>query len=65
LNGAYGSFEEHIKGSLEVGKLADMIVLSDDILSVDPFTIHQMQVDLTMVDGEICYLRPEAQNSFS
>ncbi len=65
LNGAYGSFEEHIKGSLEVGKLADMIVLSDDILAVDPFSIHQLKVDLTMVDGEICYLRPEAQDSFA
>ena len=35
LNSAYASFEENIKGSIEVGKLADLIVLSEDILSID------------------------------
>ncbi|MGL4791554.1 MAG: amidohydrolase [Anaerotignaceae bacterium] len=55
LNGAYGSFEENIKGSLEVGKLADMIVLSEDILSIDTMDINKIEVLLTMIDGEICY----------
>lgn len=54
-NGAYASFEENIKGSLEVGKLADLIVLSDDILAIDPMNIHQLKVDLTMIDGIVEY----------
>ncbi len=54
-NGAYSTFEEEIKGSLEPGKLADMIVLSDDILSIDPMDIVDLKVDLTMIDGEIVY----------
>lgn len=57
LNSAYGSYEETIKGSLEVGKLADVIVLSDDILKIDPMAIHTLQVDLTMIDGVVEYTR--------
>lgn len=57
INGAYGSFEEDIKGSIEVGKLADMIVLSDNILAIDPMDIVDVQVDLTMIDGVIEYER--------
>lgn len=57
LNGAYGSYEENIKGSIEVGKLADMIVLSDDILSIGPMEIVNLKVDLTMIDGIIEYER--------
>ena len=64
LNGAYGSYEENIKGSLENGKLADMIVLSDDILSIDKFDIYKLKVDMTMIDGEVCYVREEAEGSF-
>ena len=58
-NGAYSSFEEHIKGSLEVGKLADMIVLSDDILKIDPMDIHTLRVDCTVIDGLFEYERAE------
>ena len=57
INGAYASFEETIKGSVEPGKLADLIVLSDDILRVPPEDIHALKVDLTMIDGKIEYLR--------
>lgn len=57
LAGAYGSFEEDIKGSIEVGKLADLVVLSGDILKVDPQEIKDLRVDLTMVDGKIRYQR--------
>ncbi len=58
-NGAYSSFEEHLKGSLEVGKLADMIVLSDDILKIDPMDIHTLRVDCTVIDGLFEYERAE------
>jgi hypothetical protein len=64
INGAYSSYEEDIKGSLEVGKLADMIVLSGDILAIDPRDIHKLNVDMTMIDGEVCYVREAAQSSF-
>ena len=56
-NGAYSTHEEDIKGSIEVGKLADMIVLSDDILAIHPKDIYKLSVDLTMIDGEVVYLR--------
>ena len=55
-NGAYASYEEKIKGSIEVGKLADMIILSEDITSIDPMDIYNLQVDLTMIDGKIEYV---------
>lgn len=57
LNGAYASFEDDIKGSIEEGKLADMIILSDDITSCDVEDIKNMKVDMTMIDGEVVYER--------
>ena len=57
LTGAYLAFEEAIKGSLEPGKLADMIVLSDDILGVDPERIMEIQIEQTYVDGKLVYSR--------
>lgn len=57
LNAAYQSYEEDIKGSIERGKLADLIVLNDNILKVDPMTIQDMKVDMTMIDGVIEYTR--------
>ena len=55
LYGAYASFEEKIKGSLEVGKLADLIVLSTNILEISPEELLKVTVDLTMVDGKIVF----------
>ena len=55
LNAAYASYEEKIKGSIEVGKLADFVVLSDDILSIDPGKIKDVKVTMTIFDGEIVY----------
>jgi len=55
LNAAYASFEEKIKGSIEIGKLADLVVLSDDILSIDPSDIKNVQVEKTIFNGEIVY----------
>lgn len=56
-NGAYASFEENIKGSIEQGKLADLIVLSDNVLNIPPEDIHKLKVDITMIDGKIEYER--------
>jgi predicted amidohydrolase YtcJ len=55
INSAYASFEENIKGSIEVGKLADLIVLSDDILTIDPVKIKDSKVVMTIFDGKIIY----------
>jgi len=57
LNSAYASFEENLKGSIEVGKLADFVVLSDDILIIDPVKIKDVKVKMTVFDGEIVYER--------
>lgn len=55
INSAYASFEENIKGSIEVGKLADMVVLSDDILTINPIEIENVVVEMTVFDGKIFY----------
>jgi hypothetical protein len=55
LNNAYASFEENIKGSIEVGKLADLVVLSDDILTIDSKKIKDVIVEMTIFDGKIIY----------
>ena len=52
-NGAYLAKEEHIKGSIETGKMADMIVLDRDILSVPTEEIKDTEVVTTIVDGKI------------
>ncbi len=57
LNAAYASGEERIKGSLTPGKLADIAILSRDIFSIDPVSIAEVQVDMTILHGEIVYER--------
>ncbi len=52
---ATAAFEEDVKGSLEPGKYADLIVLSQDIMTVPPQQILQTTVDLTIVGGEIVH----------
>jgi predicted amidohydrolase YtcJ len=57
VGSAYASMEEHIKGSLEPGKLADMVVLSSDILDIDPIQIENVKVEMTIFDGKIVFER--------
>ncbi len=49
---AYASFDEHIKGSLEKGKLADFVVLSGDLRTVNPIKIKDLKVLETYVGGK-------------
>jgi hypothetical protein len=56
--GAYSSHEENSKGKLAVGFLADMVVLSQDIFSIDPSAIHATTVVLTVFDGKVIYEAP-------
>jgi predicted amidohydrolase YtcJ len=55
INNAYLTFEEKIKGSIEPGKLADLVVLPDDIMTCPPKDIESMQVLMTIVGGRIVY----------
>ena len=55
INNAYASFEEEIKGSIEVGKLADLVVLSEDIMTCAEGNIKEIKPLLTIVDGRIVY----------
>ena len=60
-NGAYCAFEENEKGSLEEGKLADLVALSDDVLAIPPTQIRELKVDLTCVDGRLVYERESSR----
>ena len=57
VNNAYLTFEERAKGPIEPGKLADLVVLPEDILTCPDKHIEQMQVDMTMVGGKVVYNR--------
>ena len=58
VGNAWLTFEERVKGSIEVGKLADLVVLSDDIMTCPEERIEQMQVEMTVVSGRMVYERP-------
>lgn len=55
LNGAYITGEEKIKGSLEVGKLADLVILDKDLENVNEEELKDLKVVLTMLDGKVAY----------
>ena len=55
--GAYASFEENLKGTIEVGKLADLAVLSTNILEAKDEEILKIKTDLTVIDGQVVYQR--------
>ena len=57
VNNAYSAFEESSKGSLAPGKLADVTVLSKDILTIPEDEIPKAQVDYTIVGGKVMYQR--------
>ena len=53
---AYQHFEEASKGSIEVGKLADFVILSDNPLTVPPETLARLKVTETIKEGKTIYL---------
>jgi predicted amidohydrolase YtcJ len=55
VHGAHASFEEKLKGSLEAGKLADLVVLGQDPLKVDPSKLINVPVERTMAGGRWVY----------
>lgn len=56
-NGAYASLEEKIKGSIEPGKLADLVILSGNILDTPVEELKSLKADMTVIDGQIVYER--------
>ncbi len=57
LNSAYAEFMEKDKGSIEPGKLADFVVLSDNLLTIDPVKIKDVKAEMTITGGRIVYKR--------
>jgi len=55
INGAYASFEEHLKGSITPGKLADLTILSDDLLTIPESEIPSIKVTGTVISGRFVY----------
>jgi predicted amidohydrolase YtcJ len=65
INNAYLTFEEKTKGSIEPGKLADLVVLPEDIMTCPDKTIESMNVLMTIVGGKIVYQRDGYRPSVS
>lgn len=59
VNPAFSSWEEDRKGAITEGKLADLVVLSRDILSLPPEEIRRTEVDYTVLGGRVTYRRPQ------
>lgn len=55
FDAAYAAFEEDIKGSIEVGKLADFVVLSQDIMKIEPRLLLVTEVEKTFLGGKLVY----------
>jgi hypothetical protein len=63
VNSAYQQLDEDKLGSLEEGKLADMVVLGEDILTVPTERIKNITVDMTIIDGQVVFIREPGQDS--
>jgi hypothetical protein len=55
INGAYAAFEEDLKGSIQPGQLADLVVLAQDPFKADPSELRKILVERTMVGGSWKY----------
>ncbi len=55
INGAWQDHQDHVRGSIEMGKLADLTIIKDDILTIDPDKIHEIPVLYTIVGGKTVY----------
>lgn len=61
MGAAYASGEENLKGSIEVGKVADLVVLSRDVFSIPPEEILQTRVEVTLFDGRVVWSAEEEE----
>ena len=55
VGSAYAEFQENVKGTIAIGKLADLIMLDRDIFKIEPTEIENTKVVLTVVDGKVAY----------
>jgi predicted amidohydrolase YtcJ len=55
INAAYTGFQEKTLGSIEIGKLADMVVLGDDPLTFAPARFQELPVDVTIAGGKVVH----------
>ena len=55
INGAYVNFQEHQTGSIEIGKLADLVVLDRNLFEITPQEIHRARVVLTVLEDRVVY----------
>ncbi|MCA1621120.1 MAG: amidohydrolase [Acidobacteria bacterium] len=55
VGSAYAEFAEHSKGTIAPGKLADLVILSEDIFKIDPAAIEKVRVRMTVVDGRVVF----------
>jgi predicted amidohydrolase YtcJ len=58
IGSAFAEHEESLKGSIAPGKLADLVVLTEDIFQIDPTEIENTRVQMTIFDGKVIYIRP-------
>ena len=57
INGAYAAHEENIKGSIEEGKLADLVVVDRDPLTIEPLDLKNVETLMTVINGKVVYQR--------
>jgi predicted amidohydrolase YtcJ len=60
VDAAYSSCEENVKGTIEAGKLADLAVLSDDPLTLEPVQISKVAVEMSIVGGNVAFSKANA-----
>src|SRR5262245_52891512 len=58
MGSAYAEFAEKVKGSISIGKLADLVILDKDIFKIPPSEIDQVKVAVTVMDGKVVYGSP-------
>ena len=56
---AYAAFEEKLRGTIETGKLADLTILSADIMTIPPLEILKTRCVMTVINGEIVWSEPQ------
>ena len=65
VGSAFAEFQEKEKGTITPGKLADLVILSQDALKIDPNEIEKVRVVMTIMDGRVVYERPNSTKSQS
>jgi len=58
INGAWQDHQDDIRGSIEVGKLADLTIIGDNVLTIDSNKIHGIPIVVTIVGGRTVYMNP-------